>query len=227
MSEAASGVSNGSRKMLLLLLCACLVEPASRGDDFTVGKGSTTNIAVAAGIRKIVVGSDSIIAAGPRQDGKGAVVVGLAEGSSDLRIEQLQGPDLVYKVAVRSESQGPCDQIRELLSEVAGLRIKCVGGKAVLEGKIRSQADMEIVKKVQAAYPGAIIDLSTFEQPDMPAAIKTLIVHDLLERGLDSVTVQIVGDAVILDGVVYSAADMAQAVETAKLRAPIVKSLLR
>src|SRR5580693_3628066 len=103
MSEASTGVSIGSRKLLLLLMCAGLTVPGLRADDFTIGKGSTTNIEVAAGIRKIVVGSDSIIAAGPRQDGKGAVVVGLAEGSSDLRIEQTQGPDLVYKVAVRSE----------------------------------------------------------------------------------------------------------------------------
>jgi Flp pilus assembly secretin CpaC len=227
MSEASTGVSNGSRKLLLLLMCAGLAAPGLRADDFTIGKGSTTNIEVAAGIRKIVVGSDSIIAAGARQDGKGAVVVGLAEGSSDLRIEQSQGPDLVYKVAVRSEPQGTCDQIKELLAGVAGLRIKSVGGKAVLEGKIRSQADEDIIKKVQAAYPGAIIDLSTFEAPEMPAAIKTMIAHDLLERGLDTVNVQIAGDAVVLDGVVFSAGDMAQAVETAKLRAPNVKSLLR
>src|SRR5208282_4441098 len=56
---------------------------------------------------------------------------------------------------------------------------------------------------------------------------RSLILHDLHARGLDSVTVQLAADAVILDGVVYSAADMVQAVETAKLRALNVKSLLR
>jgi pilus assembly protein CpaC len=213
--------------MLLLLVCAGLVATDLRGDEFTVGKGSSTNIAVAAGIRKIIVGSDSIIAAGPQKDGKAAVVVGLAEGSSELRIEQLQGPDLVYKVAVRPDSMGTIDQIKELLSGVAGLKIKCVGSKAAFEGKIKSQIDSDMIKKVEAAYPGTIIDLITYEQPDMPEAVRTCILHDLHERGLESVTVQIVGDAVILDGVVYSAGDLAQAVETAKLRALNVKSLVR
>jgi Flp pilus assembly secretin CpaC len=228
MNEASSDASNGWRKMLLpLLVCAGLAAPGLRGDEFTVAKGGSTNIAVAAGIRKIIVGSDAIIAAGPQQDGKAAVVVGLAEGSSELRIQQLQGPDLVYKVAVHADSQGTIDQIKELLSGVAGLKIKSVGAKVVFEGKIKSQADSEMIKKVEAAYPGAIIDLIAYEQPDMPEAVKTLILHDLHERGLESVTVQIVGDTVILDGVVFSPGDLAQAVETAKLRALNVKSLLR
>ena len=199
----------------------------SRGDEFTVCKGSSTNIAVAAGIRKIIVGSNSIIASVPEQDGKAAVVVGLAVGSSDLRIEQLQGPDLVYKVAVRSDTLGTNDWIKELLSGVAGLKIKCVGNKAVLEGRIKSLADSDMIKKVEAAYPGAIIDLIMYEQPDMPEAVRTCILHDLHERGLESVSVQTVGDTVILDGVVFSAGDLAQAVETAKLRALNVKSLVR
>jgi Flp pilus assembly secretin CpaC len=115
MNEASSDASNGWRKMLLpLLVCAGLAAPGLRGDEFTVAKGGSTNIAVAAGIRKIIVGSDAIIAAGPQQDGKAAVVVGLAEGSSELRIQQLQGPDLVYKVAVHADSQGTIDQIKEL-----------------------------------------------------------------------------------------------------------------
>jgi Flp pilus assembly secretin CpaC len=130
-------------------------------------------------------------------------------------------------VAVRADTQGTNDQIKELLADVAGLKIKCVGGKAIFEGKIKLPTDVEKIKKVEAAYPGMIINLATFEQPDMPEAVRTLILHDLHERGLELVTVQLVGDTVILDGVVFSAADMAQAVETAKLRALNVKSLLR
>jgi Flp pilus assembly secretin CpaC len=119
------------------------------------------------------------------------------------------------------------DQIKELLSDVTGLKIKRVGSKIIFEGKIKLQADAEKIKKVEAAYAGAIINLVVFEQPDMPEALRTLILHDLHERGLETVTVQLAGDAVILDGVVFGAADLAQAVETAKLRAPNVKSLLR
>ena len=227
MNEVSSGVSHGRRTMFVLLVCAGLAVVGLRGEELTVGQGSSTNIAVAEGIRKIIIGNDSIIAAGPQHEGKSALVLGLAEGSSELRIQRLQGQDLVYKVAVHLESHETIDQIKELLSEVAGLKIKCVGAKIVLEGKIRSPADVEMIKKVEGAYPGATIDLTTFEPADMPAAVRTVILHDLHERGLDSVTVQLAGDMVILDGVVYSAGDLAQAVETAKLRALNVKSLIR
>jgi Flp pilus assembly secretin CpaC len=227
MNKTSTDAFYGRRTMFLLLMCAGLAAPGVRGEDLTVGKGSSTNIAVAAGISNITVGSDTIIAAAQQQGGKSALVVGLAEGSSDLRIKQLQGPDLVYKVTVHTEPQGTNDQIKELLCDVAGLKIKCLGGKIVFEGKIKSLVDADKIKKVEAAYPGAIIDLTTFEQPDMPEAVRTLILHDMHERGLDLVTVQIVGDTVILDGVVYGAADLAQAIEAAKLRAINVKSLVR
>ena len=46
-------------------------------------------------------------AARPQEDGKAALVLGLAEGTSELRIERLQGPDLVYdKVAVALRGAG-------------------------------------------------------------------------------------------------------------------------
>ena len=47
------------------------------------------------------------------------------------------------------------DQLKDLLSDVAGLEIKTVGNKVVFEGKIETQADCEKIKKVEAAYPGA------------------------------------------------------------------------
>jgi Flp pilus assembly secretin CpaC len=227
LNESSSDASYGRRTMFLLWMCVALAASGGRAEELTVGKGYSTNIAVADGIRKLVVASDSIIAAGPESDGKSAVVLGLAEGSTELRIQRLQGADLVYKVTVHSDLQGTNDQIKELLSDVPGLKIKCVGCKIVFEGMIKSQVDAEKIKKVEAAYPNAIIDLTSFVQPDMPEAVRTAILHDLHERGLDLVTVQLVGDTAILDGVVYSAADLGQAVDTAKLRAINVKSLIR
>ena len=218
---------NGSRLAFLLFLCAAVAAPALRGEELTVTKGSSAKIAVPDGIRKLIIGSETIIAAGPQEDGHAALLVGLAEGSSDLRIERLKGPDLVYKVAVRSDPPGPVDQVKDLLSDVRGLEIKTVGGKIVFQGNIESQADLDKMKKVEAAYPGAIIDLSTLAQPEVPPAVKSLILKDLHNMGLDMVSVQLAGDTVILDGVVYSAADMAAAVATAKMRVPNVKSLIR
>jgi Flp pilus assembly secretin CpaC len=145
-----------------------------------------------------------------------------------LTIQRLKGPDLVYRVAVRPDAPGTADQVRELLSSVAGLEIKNVGGKIVLEGTVRCPAAADKIKKVEAAYPaGTIIDLTTFEPPEVPAAVRTLIAQDLHDMGLNLVTVQTCGDAVVLHGVVHSDAEMAQAMATAKLQVPNIKSLLR
>jgi Flp pilus assembly secretin CpaC len=218
---------DGWRITFLLLLWAGLSATGLHGQDLSVCKGSSTKVAVADGIRKLTIGSDKIIDAKPQDDGHAALVMGLAEGCSDLRIERLQGPDLVYKVAVHSEFQGMIEQMKEMLADVAGLKIRAVGNKIVFDGKIESQADSEKIKKVEAAYPGSIIDLVTFNQPEMAEAVKTLILSDLHGIGIDSVSVQVTGDAVILDGVVCSDADMTRCVEKAKLRMPNVKSLMR
>ena len=102
-----------------------------------------------------------------------------------------------------------------------------MGNKIVLQGKIKTQADCEKIKKVEAAYAGAILNLATFDPAGIADAVRTAILKDFHDMGLDSVTVQLTADAVVLDGVVYSDADMTRAVETAKLRVPNVKSLLR
>jgi pilus assembly protein CpaC len=220
-------VWHGSRIIFLLFLWAGLALPGLRGEELTVVKGSSAKIAVPDGIRKIIIGSDAIMDARPEGDGRAALVVGLAEGSSELRIQRLQGPDLVYKVAVHAESQGTMDQIKELLSDVAGLEIKAVGNKIVFEGKIMMQGDLDKIKKVEAAYPGAIIDLAAFDPAEMAQNLKTAILKDLHDLGVDSVTVQVTGDSVILDGIVPSDVDMTRCLEKAKARIPNVKSLLR
>jgi Flp pilus assembly secretin CpaC len=226
MTKTFTNATHGRRIAFLLLTCAVVVSPRLGGEELTVVKGSSATIAVPDGIRKLIIGSPTVITAGPQEDGKAALVVGLAAGSSELRIQRLQGLDLVYNVAVRPDSVGPVGQIEELLSDVRGLEIKTVGNKVVLEGKIKTQADCEKVKKVEAAYAGMILNLATFDQPGMTEAVKNAIFKDLHDMGMDAVTVQFTGDTVILDGVVYSDADLTRAVETAKLRMPNVKSLL-
>jgi Flp pilus assembly secretin CpaC len=213
--------------MFLMVLCAGLAATDLRGQDLSVCKGFSAKIAVPEGIRKITIGSDKIIDARPQEDGRVALLMGLTEGSSDLRIERLQGADLVYKVAVRPEFQGMMDQMKDMLSDVAGLKIKAVGNRILFDGKIATQADLDKMKKVEAAYPGMVINLATFDLPEMVETVKAVILKDLHEMGVDSVSVQVTGDTAVLDGVVNSDADMTRCIEKAKLRMPNVKSLLR
>lgn len=215
------------RLILLLLVCLGLAGSSLRGQELTVMRGSSNRIAVVEGIRKISVSNESVISARPQEDGKAATVLGLAPGTSDLRIERLQGGDLTYKVTVRSELEGPLEQMNELLSDVPGLKIKAVGSKIAFEGKIQTQSDLEKIKKVEAAYPGAVINLTSFDQPEWAEALKTIIRKDLQEMGVTSVSVQVAGDTAVLEGMVENDAEATNIVEKVKLRLPNVRSLLR
>jgi pilus assembly protein CpaC len=216
-----------TRLAFALLMFAGLVIPALRADDLTIIKGSSNRIAVAEGVRKVSVSNESVLSAKPQEDGKAAMVLGLAQGTSDLRIERLHGADLTYKVTVRSEVEGPLEQMQELLSDVPGLKIKAVGSKIAFEGKIQAQCDMEKIKKVETAYPGAVINLTSFDQPEWAEAIKTIIRKDLHEMGVNTVSVEVAGDTAVLEGTVENDAEATNIVEKVKLRLPNVRNLLR
>lgn len=145
--------------------------------------------------------------------------------ASGLRAQQVK--DSSTNSDPHSELMATMNQMKELLSDVAPLEIKTVGSKIVFKGKIKTQADLEKIRRVQAAYPGAVIDLTAFDPAEMAEALQTAVLKDLRGAGLESVSVEVTGDTVVLQGVVSSDADLTNAIETAKLRTPNVKSLLR
>jgi Flp pilus assembly secretin CpaC len=216
-----------TRVFSALLLCAGLAAFSLSAEELTVIRGATQKIDVTEGIKKLDIGSPKIIDARLVDGGQSALVVGLAEGMSELRIERLQGADVIYNVTVRTDLQGTLDQVKELLSEVVGLETKIVGNKIVFQGKIKTQADWQKVKTIEKAYSGLILNLADFDQQDMADVIKNVILKDLLEIGVDTVTVQVTGETVVLDGVVYSELDMQRAIKKAELRGFKVTPLLK
>jgi Flp pilus assembly secretin CpaC len=198
-----------------------------RAEDLTMVKGSTARIEVPDGVNKTTVSNDNVLEARSADKGRAVLLVGLAEGTSGLRIQRTKGEDLNYKITVRSEPLGTNDQIAELLANVPGLEIKPIGTRVCLEGKVRTQNDLEKIKKVEAAFAGAIINLVTFDTVEVAEALTTVVQKDLKALGFDSVNVQPAGDGVVLDGVVPSDTDMTNVIERTRLRTPNVKSFLR
>jgi Flp pilus assembly secretin CpaC len=143
------------------------------------------------------------------------------------RLKGQPANDSSMNSSARAELLATMGQLKELLADVPCLCIKTVGSKIVFDGKIKSLGDMEKIKKVMAAYPGAVIDLSAFDPAGMSDALKTAVLKDLREAGLESVAVEVNGDVVVLQGIVASDGELTNAVETAKLRTPNVKSFLR
>jgi len=196
---------------------------ATQAEDLIILKGSSSRVTVD-GIKKVTVAAPGIIDARPATDGQSVLVSGLAEGNSELRIEKIQGAELVMNVVVRSDLNQMLSLVKELLSDVEGLEIKTLGDKILLKGKIITKSDWERKNKVTGAYAGVILDLSEFDTKETSGAYEQAI---LKEIGLDTITARVVGDTVILEGVTYSAAEQKRAEEIAKLKMPNVKSLLQ
>jgi len=219
--------SNGPG-LIKILLCVLLSlgmgSLVARAGDVIVLKGSTARIPVAEGVKKISVSNGDVVDARPSDDGQSAVVNGLAEGNSEIRIERLQGPDLVVNVVVHADLKEVLEQIKSLLSDVEGLNISIIGNKIVFKGSVLTKSDYDEVSKVVEAFPNVILNMSVFDHSQIDKYIEAAIVKDI---GLDTVTARVMGDTVILEGIAYSAADVDRAIEVAKLRMPNVKSLLQ
>lgn len=210
------------KRLAVLCLCIWGGVPLARSGDLVVLKGASLLVSVN-DIRKVTVTDPNVIDAKPDKDGQSVLISGLTEGSSELRIERLQGEDWTTNVVVRSDLTQMFNQIKELLSDIEGLEIKIVGNKIVLQGKILTKSDSDKVDKVIGAYSGVILNMSTFDTSGMSHAYEEAILQEI---GLDTITARVIGDTVVLEGVVYSAADMKRAEEIARLKIPNVRNLL-
>jgi pilus assembly protein CpaC len=212
------------RTLFVLVFSICFGSMVACADDVVVLKGSSARIPVPEGIKKITVANPLVIDARPSDDGTSVLVNGLAEGNSELRIQKLQGADLVDNVIVRDNLNETMAEIKELLSDVEGLDIKILGNKIVFKGNLLTKSDYDKVGRVVAAYPMVVLNMSKFDRAEMNKYVEEAILKDI---GLDTVTARVMEDMVVLEGVVYSNGDKVRAEEMAKLRMPNVKNLLR
>ena len=214
----------GCMKMLFVLVFSiCFASTVAFADDVFVLKGSSAQIPVPDGIKKITVANPSVIDARPSDDGLSVLVNGLALGTSELRIQKNQGADLVDNVVVQDNLNQTMAEIKDLLSDVEGLEVKTLGNKILLKGNVLTKSDFDKVNRVIAAYPSAILNMSKFDRSAMNKYVEEAILKDI---GIDTVTCRVVEDTVILEGVVFSANDKARAEDMAKLRMPSVRNLL-
>src|SRR5262249_22106309 len=152
------------------------------------------------------------------------LVSGLSEGATDIRIERLQGGELVQRISVRADLQRVAEEIKELLSDVEGLEVKVLANKVVLKGDIVTKKGYDRVRQVASAYSGAVMNMTEFDQTAIESLVEKAIVNDI---GADTVHARVMKDTVILEGVLYSEADVLRAVQLAKLRMPNVVNLLQ
>jgi pilus assembly protein CpaC len=196
----------------------------ARAENLIVPKGSSKQIPVPEGIRKVTVGNPSVIDIKPTDDGRALIVQGMGSGTSDLVIEPLQGTNLVYTVIVRKDLNLLQAHLQQLLDDVEGLEIAIVGDKIVLHGKIITKSDYNKVALVAAANSDDVLNLTKLDWGGINKYVEVAILRDI---GLEGITAKVTEDTVILEGVVYSEAEKDRATEIARLKVPNVRNLLR
>ena len=72
-------------------------------------------------------------------------------------------------------------------------------------------------------FSSQLVNLATFDRSQMNKYVEQAILKDI---GIDTITARVMGDTVILDGVVYKAEDLKRAEQLAKLRVPSVVDLI-
>src|SRR5258707_3535911 len=103
------------------LMFASMAATAARGAEMVVPSGSSKQIPVPEGVKKIAVANPAIVDAKPTPDGKAVMVTGVSEGTSEVRIEQLEGTQMTYKIHVHGDIQEEVNEINELIADIEGL----------------------------------------------------------------------------------------------------------
>jgi len=127
--------------------------------------------------------------------------------------------------------------MRERLMALIGVptvQVEVVKGAVVLSGTVPSQQDKERIAALARLFAATVIDLLRVEEvTPAPAEEKevkpTMPSPEEIERGIgiEGVKVRVVGDSIVLEGVVKSPEDAARAEKIAVLLAPKVVNLLQ
>jgi pilus assembly protein CpaC len=213
--------------VLVGLSASAETDSAETNRAVSLVKGGSTRLPIEQGIKRVVVGNDKVIDARPDKEANTVLVTGVAEGSSELRIERLVGAEWVFRITVRADLQGVLDEVKLLLADVEGLELKLLGDKILIKGVVLTLADDERVRTITEAYAGTILNLAKFDLRRVYKFLEEEIRKDLRANSIDTVTAKIASDRVILEGTVISQEEMDRVIKLAQLRLPNVVNLLR
>jgi len=116
------------------------------------------------------------------------------------------------------------------LINIPTVQVEVVKGAIVLSGTVPTQQDKERVAALARLFAATVLDLLKVEEAKPPEEVKPALPSPQeIERGIgiEGVKVRVVGDSIVLEGVVNSPDDAARAEKIAVLLAPKVVNLLQ
>ncbi|MFL5418246.1 MAG: type II and III secretion system protein family protein [Myxococcales bacterium] len=191
------------------LLVALPVHAQNDGGTINLGVGEQKTLSLQ-NIARVAIGDPGV--ADVKQVGGGGelLLTGVGEGRTSLLVWLRSDQRLSYAISVRKQDpREVVSEVRALLGDRDGIRIRIVEGRVFLEGETLTAEDAERVQQVVSLYP----QVKSFVRPSANArrlAAESLT-RALQKAGLKGAQATVVGSTLFLEGWVESKEDLAKA----------------
>lgn len=180
----------------------------------SMSTSSSIKVEVPDGVKKIYISNPNIVDARPEDDGNAVLISALSQGKAEVRISRLSLEDLVYRIEVEPELQDLANEVKRMLEDVEGLKVKIVGEKIALTGELLTNGDVAKAEKVAAEFKNQVVNLTTVDS-NISGLMKRALEKEIKVK---TVQVKMVGERVYLLGTVPSRAELERVTEIAKQR---------
>lgn len=139
--------------------------PTEPDFEFTIAVGETLTFD-ASGVRRVAAGDDSVADPQTSSDGRHLFITGRSPGISTVNIFSGRGDDqrtiLVRVVGVNPNALA--DEVREVLGERAGVDIRVVNGRVLIEGEVAGEVFQDKIDRLTELYPDQVLNFATYRQ---------------------------------------------------------------
>ncbi|HVI23481.1 MAG TPA: pilus assembly protein N-terminal domain-containing protein, partial [Myxococcales bacterium] len=191
------------------LLVALPVHAQNDGGTINLGVGEQKTLSLQ-NVARVAIGDPGV--ADVKQVGGGGelLLTGVGEGRTSLLVWLRNDQRLSYAISVRKQDpREVVSEVRALLGDRDGIRIRIVEGRVFLEGETLTAEDAERVQQVVSLYP----QVKSFVRASANArrlAAESLT-RALQKAGLKGAQATVVGSTLFLEGWVESKEDLAKA----------------
>lgn len=153
-------------KKLIIIVIACLsaaarahAAPSSETRELSLAVGENRTLP-AEGVRNYSEGTPGVAEIRITPNGKQFVVVGKAPGSTTLLLIMNDNSELLWNINVFARSvQSVEDELKQLLEDTKGVRVRRVGARFFIEGGVSTPEDQARIQHIASLYNGQVESL--------------------------------------------------------------------
>ncbi|MAO84090.1 MAG: hypothetical protein CMH50_09455, partial [Myxococcales bacterium] len=177
-----------------------------------------------ASITKAAIGDDKVAdvrALSTRE----LLVTGVSPGRTSLTIFGSGGTEQLSVIVAAMDEQVTEREVSRVIRGLRGVRIKQVGGRLILEGKVNSVKEHRRLSLVRELFP-SVINMVVLA-PEVRTQVADALTSRLRQAGYTGVEASLVGPTLFLEGTVPSVDDQTKLSELVKTAGVAVENLVK